>query len=402
MQYITKKRRNNISSIYSAIYIYLYMLIATLVCLIIPSEYRKTTIFYCLIIISATFFAALAQGTKNKLLFKIFISISFLILYFILAYRNFSAIDDLSYARIFNNVNLNGLLEHFKNTKLEPGYLLLNRIVLLFTDNYLFMQLLSSFIPLFLFYYAFIKNRDDINLSMAVFLFITLVYFKMLSTGLVRMFIAMGIVINSYRYVHERNNKKFIVLILIAALFHYSALFMFVLEYFFINKRDIKKTSNSFIVLVLIAIPVVFMFISKVLVPILGARYIKYGVIGKFALELSSFDTLPILILLIIYGKKIANDNKNKYKLFIAIFSLSSIISFYSGMVSVGRLVFYTNIVLFLVAPMISKAMRNNKDRIIFDIIMILYGFVYVYFTQLTLSTYIPRLFPYQNIFFNM
>lgn len=399
MQYIKDKKN---SSLYSAIYIYIYLVAATLVCLIIPSENRKTTIFYCLIILSATIFVALAQGTRNKVLFKIFISISFFILFFIFAYRNFSAIDDLSYVRIFNNVNINGLLEHFKNTKLELGYLLLNKIILLFTDNYLFMQLISSFIPLFLFYYAFVKNRNNINLSMAVFLFITLIYFKMLSTGLVRMFISMGIVINSYKYIYEKNNKKFIILILIASLFHYSALFMFILEYFFISKRDIKKKSNSFIVLVLFAIPIGFMFISKVLVPILGSRYIKYGIIGKFTLSLSSFDTLPILILLIIYGKKVKDENKNKYKLFISIFSLSSIISFYSGMVPVGRLVFYTNIALFLVAPMISQSMKNNKDRIIFDAIMILYGFVYVYFTQFTLNEYIPRLFPYQNIFFNM
>ena len=384
----------------SILIFFIYALAVLGMCIILPREHIWTALFYSGVILGAVLFAALAENAKTSFSFNIFYSISFLILFFILGFRNFSGIDDASYTKIFNDVSQHGWIAEFKATTMESGYLLLNAIVSLFTKNYLYMQLLTSFIPLILFYHAFKKYRSMISLPMAVFLLCTMLYFQMLSVSLVRIFIAISIVVIAYYYIPKKNVKKYISLIVIASMFHYSALFMLVLLYFVIDKDNFSKKSKRFIVLAIIGIPVIFLAIVKLFVPFMGGRYTGYGIIGNLNFEISSFDTIPLIVLLIFYYKKIELKNTDYFKLFLSIFSLSCIIAFYSSMIPLGRLTFYANSAFFLAAPMVSKALNRDYRRIIFYGIIILYGLLYVYSTQFTLECDIPHLFPYKNIFF--
>lgn len=381
---------------------YTYFCIAVLICIILPSENTKTGIYYCSVILSAVFFARIAQNTKLKFGFNFFISISLIILFLNLGLRNFSANDDPTYIRVFNDVREYGWFNQFLKTTMEPGYLILNNIVGIFTDNYLYMQLISSFIPLILFYRKFKKDKNKIDLSMAVFLLSTMVYFQMLSTALVRMFIAMGIAINSYDYIVDGNYKKYTLTILISSLFHYSSLFMLILVYFAIDKNRIEVNGKKFISLLFIFTPIVFVIIAKTIVPILGTRYAQYGTLGRFELDIMCFDTVPILILLLINSNKIKEIKLKQFKLCIVIFTLSTVVSLYSSIIHLGRLIFYTNIALFIAAPMISKSIKGRYSYILFNLIIIIYGFVYLYATQFLAHSNTPYLFPYQNIFFTI
>lgn len=376
-----------------------FMLIALILSLTQPIEYVKTAIFYSLVIIIAVMFAALAQNAKTAFFFNIYFFLSFLTLFFVLGFRNYSGIDDISYIRTFYDVIEYGWWERFKVSTMEPGYLILNYLVSLFTENYIYMQLISSFIPLALFYYAFKKNKSNISLPMAIFLLCTMLYFQMLSVSLVRMFIAISIVFNAYTYILQKRPIKYIALILLASMFHYSAFFMVVFGYFSLNNKNISKRANRFILVLFILIPIIFIAVSKLLVPLLGARYAAYGVLGSLQFEISSLDTVPLLILLIYFYKKVNYPDKDYLKLFLVIFIFSSILSFYSSLIPLGRLIFYVNSAFFIAAPMVSKKLN---DKLLFNIIIILYGFVYVYWTQFTLESHIPYLFPYQNLFFTV
>jgi hypothetical protein len=381
---------------------YIYILMAFVICLLLPNEYTYTALFYMGVILGAVFFAVLAQNSKTKVFFNIFYSISFIILFFVLGFRKFSGIDDVTYMRIFEYVSQYGWVSRFIESKIEPGYLILNAIVSNFTDNYLYMQLLASFIPMALFYHALKKYKNMISLPMAIFLLSTMIYFQMISTALVRMFISMSIVFNAFYYVPQKNVKKYVFLILIASTFHYSALFMLILVYFMLNNKEYSKKSKRFILIGFLVTPFVFIMLSKFVVPLMGSRYGSYGTMGDLSLKFSSFDTIPILILLSLYIKKFNGEKRNYYELFISIFALSSIMSFYSSLVSFGRLIFYANASIFVAAPMVSKILRGNYKKVVFYCIIIIYGFLYVYKTQFSLEEHIFNLFPYQNIFFQI
>lgn len=400
---LIKYKNTNSSNAFTSIMVFYIYFIATIgMFFILPSEYRNTYVYYSGVILGTVLFASLAENSKSSFSFNIFWGLSFFILFFTLGFRKYSGIDDANYMLIFNNTCQYGWLNIFKTSTMEPGYLLLNALVSFFTRDYLYMQLVTSFIPLALFYYAFKKYKGMISLPMAVFLLSTMIYFLMISVALVRIFIAISIVFNAYYYIPKRNVKMYVFLIILAGTFHYSALLMLVLTYFVINKNNLSKKSRWFVVLFFVATPVVFVAVSKYLVPLMGGRYDEYGVIGNLKLGILGFDTVPILLLLFFYYKKINKEHADYYKLFLSIYTLSSIISFYSSMLSFGRLAFYTNSALFIAAPMVNKALKLNCRKNIFYGIIILYGFFYLYRTQFTVDMYLPHLFQYQNMFFTL
>jgi hypothetical protein len=380
----------------------LYVLLSLGMYFLLPVEHERTYIFYIGVILGSTFFALLAERSKTTLTFNMLYGLSFFILFFTLALRNMSGIDDDSYIRIFNEVSQEGWIARFKETTMEPGYLMLNALVALFTDNYIYMQVVSSFIPLALFFYTFKKYRFIISLPMAVFMLSTLIYFQILSVGLVRMFIAISIVFTAYYFIAKRDTVKYIALILIASMFHYSALFMLILLYFAF-KNNLVRRAWKFVLLVLIITPIAFILVSMFLVPLMGPRYAIYGDLSNFNFSISSLSTVPVFILFLLFFKRIGALSLNHFKLYLSVFALTIILSFFGSMIPMGRLIFYTDSAMYIAAPMVIKALnREPTSKLFFGVSIVTYCFAYVYRTQFTLESHIPHLFPYQNIFFTI
>ena len=80
--------------------IYLYIIIGFGMCTVLPYEYRETSIFYTVIIFGTVFFAALAEHSKISMGFYVFYTLSLLILFCTLGFRDYSGIDDPSYSNI--------------------------------------------------------------------------------------------------------------------------------------------------------------------------------------------------------------------------------------------------------------------------------------------------------------
>lgn len=380
--------------------IFIYIIFVVVFSFLIEDAHRKTYFFYYFIISLAVLFAAIASIMKGKKYFDLFFTLSFATLLFVLAYRNVSAIDDPAYSRIFKEVARDGWITRFIGTTMEPGYLLLNQIVCTFTDNYLYLQVISTFIPLTLIYYTFYKLKDKISLPLAVFLFVSMFYFQVLSTGLVRHFIALSIVFYAFTYIPKKDIKKYIALIFLASTFHYSSLFMLILVFFTFKRITISKKAKLFIGITAISIPLAFFVIYKFLIPVLGARYQQYAMLKKFNISISDFDTFPLLILVLMFRKKIKKENYQSFMLMVTIYSLSILVSIYASVISLGRLIFYTNSAFYVLASMVKKELDANYKTLIYTTIIIFYGVLYLYWTQFHLVSHFETLFPYQNIFF--
>lgn len=384
--------------------IYFYVFVAFAMSYILTNHNLKTSLFYCSVILFAVLFASFAElSQSNKLLYGFFMFLSFFTLFFVYGFRDFSGIDDPVYLRIFEQIAHNGMLDYFKYSTMEPGYLILNKVVSIFTDNYLYMQLISSFIPLFLFYYGFNKYKRIISLPTAVFLLCTMIFFQMLAAGLVRMFIALGIVFLAFRFIPQQQPKRYVFYILLATLFHYSSFFLIFLVYFAINKNNLSKRTKQFYTIIFVSSPILFIFISRFIVPMLGSRYRGYGTLNSINLSIGDFTTLPLIFLLLFFYKKI-HDNRKRlfFKLFIFVYSLSLIIFIFGDLIGIGRLIFYSYAAFILGVAMIVKEIRFNTSKIVFFSIIIFYGFLYVFYSQFANQSHIPFLFPYENIFFSI
>lgn len=380
--------------------IYIYIIFVIIFSFLIDSGHRKTYLFYYAIISISVTLAGLASIMKKGKRFHIFYTLSFLILFFILAFRNVSAIDDPTYLRIFNEVASEGWFARFIATTMEPGYLLLNQIVYTFTDNYIYMQIIATFIPMFLIYFTFYRLRDKISIHIGIFIFLSMFYFQVLSVGLIRHFIALSIVFFAFYYIPKKETMKYIALILLASTFHYSSLFMLILAVFTLERITISKKTKAFIIAAFIGIPLAFFLVYKFIIPILGDRYQNYATIRAFSIRISDFDTLPLLILCLMFRKKVKKENLEFFMLGIAIYSLSTVVSLYASVISLGRLIFYTNSAFYFLAPTVKKELGDNYKALPFTAIIILYGIIYVFWTQFNLGSHAETLFPYQNVFF--
>lgn len=383
--------------------LYLYALALGLALIVLPGAHRSTGLFYAVLIMGASLFAYHAQKSLNSRFSSFYLLISFLFLFLPLGLRQFSGVDDTTYARIFYEVNSWGWIKKFTRSSLEPGYLILNRLVGLFTRNYIYMQIISSFIPLAIFYGSFKKYGEKIDLTFAVFLLATTIYFQVLSVGLVRMFMAISIIFRGLYYLPLRNSKKYIAHVALASLFHYSAIFMIILIYFTIDNRSFSLKAKRFVLLAFLLVPLIFIFVPRYLVPLLGSRYSIYANLGPFLLSIWDFSTIPLLVIILFFYHYKDSLSHDYFLVSMSTLTMTTILGIYGSLVPFGRLIYYTNSSLFILAPLVGQ---NTKDRgvnkILFYSLVIVYSVLFLYRTQFMFQSHIPHLFPYKNIFFQI
>lgn len=119
---------------------------------------------------------------------------------------------------IYNNIFL--WIEEGANYPIEPGWYYLNKLVGLLGGNFNFFLWVVSFLTLFPLGVAFVRCSP--NPLFSLFLYYSL-YAYLNSYNGMRQFLAISFVIVGYTYLP--NIKKFIICILVATSFHFSAIF---------------------------------------------------------------------------------------------------------------------------------------------------------------------------------
>lgn len=153
----------------------------------------------------------------------------FLLMFIVLirsAFRSYSVGNDTeTYLHTFTAVSSVGSMIGLLSTGLivtqEIGYLLLNLICYILFNHYQSILIVTS---LFVFwgYYKFLKKyTTSLFLAFATFF---LLRFSDEAMNIIRQSIAMVIILNSFDYIKTNNIKKYIISIVIAFLFHKTAL----------------------------------------------------------------------------------------------------------------------------------------------------------------------------------
>lgn len=148
---------------------------------------------------------------------------------FILVYglRFEVGVDYKTYLDFYNYTKSTGKLKLV--SYLEPGYVALNYLaVLVFREGY-GIFLIVGILLILLLYRLIEQYRNDISVSLMLYSFF-MVYFGV-SCNVVRQMIAVMICANSYHCILNRKPGKFIFGVLVAALFHKSALFCILLYF---------------------------------------------------------------------------------------------------------------------------------------------------------------------------
>ena len=205
--------------------------------------------------------------------------------------RNDIGTDTASYRYIFNKIAISGL-ENVRG--IELGYKLINLFISIFTSNNQWLFMICAIVICS----NFCKFFKNINAPLCIMLAIFLGYgYYFYAMNIMRQYLSISIVLANIYKIEKGENKKFVISVLIAALFHISSLIWLVVPI-------VQKLNNKNFYLLTFGLSLCARLGIKGVVYLL-----KYTIYGHFFLSNSKFISQKIsymnifftVVVLIIY-----------------------------------------------------------------------------------------------------
>lgn len=308
---------------------------------------------------SAVFMSLYIKKGKKK----IFLFLSFLILFIISAFRYGIGYDYLAvYVPTFQKI-VNGYTVSW-----DMGMILICKLIGIFSKEYIYLFIITSFIIIYYMIKGIINISDIPQLSILLFV-ITGAY--MSSMNVVRQYMAIAIFVYSIKFIIDNNFKKYLLYMILAGMLHNSAFYL--IPIFFINKLNITMRKQIIVGVILIAfLPIIsqlfFSIVSKT----------KYAIYFNTSFNdfNPTYSELIISILLYISACFFYKNNKENKKFriiynLVYIFVIISCLSF--KIILAYRLIMYFKIVQILMIPIIANNIKNAKIRLGFISLWILF-----------------------------
>ena len=379
----------------SLLYALIILLWAFICWNLLPTFYKPTYLFYVVVLFISLILIRISESVKYGRFWFYWLGI--LVLAAPLSFRDQMGIDDISYLRIYTGANNNGVVDYFKEFRVENGYLFLNWILyrLFGASGYNNAQICINSLTFIFWGAAFNKMGGKVSKTIMALVLWTHFYFFLLSAGLVRIFMAVPIVLYSLSYLWEQKPVHFIICIIIASTFHLSALLMLLFLICFWNRKLLTRNWIMYVFLFALGISASFIFVALFFAPFLGEGYDDYSQINSMTISLGAFDVLPILaISAFCYNRRnFQTEEENiRYVIGILLLSMSVIIGLASTMVALGRTVFYSNLGILLFC---SIAFPHKSISSIYKVVLTIYLLFYVSYTSLFNPSVFSTIFPY-------
>jgi hypothetical protein len=221
-------------------------------------------------------------GKKTRLKQVLFVSICFLQCFLISAFRYRIGYDYAQYAIGFFKMVVHGFSD-MTYEDWEIGYILLNKIVGLFTAQPGAIMVVTSAISLA--GPAYLIAKYSKNAFVSVFLYVNFFLFY-LDMNFIRQAIAMSIICFAYGFLRDKKFWRFLLFVLIASLFHFTALYM-VPVYFVcllkINSRTILLYLFGLFYYFMLSDGLLNFVLSKFHAEYFGSIYIRQGLHPEYA-----------------------------------------------------------------------------------------------------------------------
>lgn len=283
-----------------------------------------------LFIVVVYFLTRIGDG-KKKTKDKVFLTIVFIVLFVIVAFREMTVGSDTSeYIRFYERCGTYGWRMLEINDYFEYGYTVFNIVLNGINISPRVFLCIIAFITNFAIYW-FIKQNSN-NYLMSVLIFINLLFFYE-SMNTMRQFLALSMVLLfGFKAVKERRLFRFIIVTVIASLFHSTALLMLLLYPVYRLKYTRKR------VIAIIAMTVIIAFSLNQIYPFIvsildrGTYYLEK--IGDIKLG-NIIMTIAFLAMYLFSLIVIDRREKPKYSFYLYVLLFSVALSFISINMSV-------------------------------------------------------------------
>jgi len=337
-------------------------------------------VYYCLLLFTTMIWLIFEKKALNReSYFLIFI---FLTLF--AGVRNYDVGTDTSlYVRDF----ITGIHYNYYNfdPNVEYGYQYLVYTILKFTNEYHWYLLSVAFISVGLMIYSIRKYSTDYILS--IYIYITFGFYTFLFNT-IRQAIALAILFYGIKFFLEKKLIKYLVVVLIASLFHISAWIM--IPFYFIVHFKFKVEIKAILIFISSAI------LSSMVIQYMSAsnkRYEQYTQESEHAGGyLLLFFYSFIAVFLYIFGKRLRVNNKNYSLLeqlyFCGLMFVIPIALLGTDPSGPQRVLYNFSVYLILLIPML---LRDQFNKSIY--IGLFYILAFIYFMMITYSLY--GIYPY-------
>ena len=297
--------------------------------------------------------------------------------------------DYVNYVSILQRLKYEEYYKYYGSKELEPLYMLLNYIILYLNLDAQWLFVVTSAIYTTVVVYVIVKYSRNQYLSIFL-LFGSTAFFEQMNT--MRAHVAYAILLIGLINLLKGKKRRYIVLCIIAGLFHYSS-FVFLIVMF--------VTDRSFTPRIAIALVAGCAMFSFVLVNVAN-RIIQLSTYSIYLerLDVSGGGVAGILIQLLIFVvMTIFYQNKNtEYKVLYLLETINFIITLFIGsipLIARMRWVFYYPVLL-LGLPAVVSSIRKTHTRLLITSGLIIGYAVYMYITIVINRGY--GVYPYQWI----
>lgn len=343
-------------------------------------------IFYCFVITIVSLLASISQkeycidGYKKEVFIKKkWIILSFIIAWAVMGLRYDVGSDYFNYIKMFNEINNLGIIWALKTLRTEPLYAILNWLIGVVFKNHHYVFVITSFVVLFFIYKIILNHKNDLNIGVAVLIFMIMNYFSMFT--FVRLSIALVIIFNAYKYLVKQNKKMYIISVLLAAGFHYTAFIMLPI-YYLLNRKNRFKNARYFILFLLsFFLLVFFQHIGEIIFK--GTKYYSYFVGERLGNLSGGMNQLiihsPLVLIAIIFRKRLVVKNEAN-RLYLELFFLGSFLMIFSIWLGIlNRMLLYFLISQVLIFPQIFRVLNKHETPLFSFLIITYYIFRFSY-----------------------
>lgn len=318
-----------------------------------------------LLIVYAVFF----NYTKSKKVKKGIFVLAIIQIILILGLREVGKVGkDWGYYEKYYNWQLDWNFSQILNyDRYELGFKLLTKVITLIINNtqfYIFVIAVISIVPIAYIIYKYSKMP-----FLSLIIYVALDFYAFNFAGL-RQGIAMALIFFSYKYIVENKTFKYLFCILLATLFHTSAIVF--LPVYFIRKIKINKINIAIFVILAI---IIYALKSQIFAFINTFFYDNYS---STITDSGNWMILCILILTVcyIFYKPLVKNNINTQKLYI-ITTIGCMCMLFSSIASdTLRIANYFYIFIILLIPEVLNCLKDRFTKNVLTSLTILVFFV--------------------------
>lgn len=362
------------------------------------SEIKTYILYYIVILVPVLIVFASTLIKEEKLKFGIFLTATVLLV-IVGGLRVNTGTDFISYTNIYYSVAAtNSLLQFIIDSRIEPGWLILNYIVGFIFNDVQYVFIVSTLLICIFGSIAIYRHRENISLPIAMLILITTMFFPSFNT--IRQYLAMSILLMSIQPLINRHRIKFIITVLIATMFHYMAI-IFLFVYWLVNSKSVKWQKRKNIIVIISSI--VLLYYSPELVSYFS-RFNFFSYYSRYELERDLgigilLLRFPVLIIILFNYKKLRKST-DLYKLTTVYFVSLIILNIGNFGDFVGRLGRFYELVEILLMASVIRVQKGKYERFLLtSTIVIYYLFIFTY-------NYIYKhrdgIIPYDSILFFM